>query len=165
MAGRRDPESLKGNDRGFDTAAVYRSYDEYANDTERYFIEYFMRDVYKYYGYGFLYYDGAPVDRERVRELVEGFTTSNEYMRVSWQKNILQDVTVKKDGEPVCEELQEESKRDFLEQKMEGIKQRRTNIALSLLRDLHFVNKDGQPLRMMPRLELDPALLENPLYH
>ena len=59
LAGRRNPESLKGNDRGFDTAAVYRSYDEYANDAERYFIEYFMRDVYEHYGYGFLYYDGA----------------------------------------------------------------------------------------------------------
>ena len=51
LAGRRNPESLKGNDRGFDTAAVYRSYDEYANDAERYFIEYFMRDVYEHYGY------------------------------------------------------------------------------------------------------------------
>lgn len=165
LAGRRNPESLKGNDRGFDTAAVYRSYDEYANDAERYFIEYFMRDVYEHYGYGFLYYDGAPVDEARINELIDGFTTSNEYMRASWQKNILQDVTVEKDGEPVSEELQEESKRDFLEQKMDDIRRRRTNIARSLLRDLHFVNKNGQPLRMMPKLELDPALLENPLYY
>ena len=29
---------------------------------------------------------------------------------------------------------------------------------------LRFVNKDGQPLQMMPRLELDPALLEQSLY-
>ena len=48
---------------------------------------------------------------------------------------------------------------------MDDIRRRRTNIARSLLRDLHFVNKNGQPLRMMPKLELDPALLENPLYY
>ena len=38
-------------------------------------------------------------------------------------------------------------------------------IAGVLLDDLRFINKNGQPLRMMPRLELDPALLEQPLYH
>lgn len=34
-----------------------------------------------------------------------------------------------------------------------------------LLRGLRFINVHGQPLRMMPKLELDPALLEQPLYH
>jgi len=28
-----------------------------------------------------------------------------------------------------------------------------------------LVNKNGQPLRMMQKLDLDPALLEQPLYH
>ncbi|UQT48911.1 hypothetical protein M5E87_02200 [Flavonifractor plautii] len=32
-----DPESLKGNARGFDPATVYRTYDEFANDEERAF--------------------------------------------------------------------------------------------------------------------------------
>ena len=41
----------------------------------------------------------------------------------------------------------------------------RLRIAKLLLRDLHFINKNGQPLRMMPLLKLDPALLEQPLYH
>ena len=34
-----------------------------------------------------------------------------------------------------------------------------------LLKDLRFVNKNGQQLRMMPLLKLDPALLQNPLYN
>ncbi len=38
-------------------------------------------------------------------------------------------------------------------------------IAAFLLRGLRFVNKNGQPLKMMKPLKLDPALLEQPLYH
>ena len=34
-----------------------------------------------------------------------------------------------------------------------------------LLNNRYFINKDGQPLHMMPKLELDPELLEQPLYH
>ena len=41
----------------------------------------------------------------------------------------------------------------------------RANIALHLLHGLRFVNKQGQPLKMMKPLKLDPALLEQPLYH
>ena len=33
------------------------------------------------------------------------------------------------------------------------------------LRGRGFVNKQGQPLKMMKPLKLDPALLEQPLYH
>lgn len=38
------------------------------------------------------------------------------------------------------------------------------NVGL-LMRVKSFFNRYGQPLRMMPKLELDPALLEQPLYH
>jgi hypothetical protein len=34
-----------------------------------------------------------------------------------------------------------------------------------MLRSKCFVNPDGQPLKLMPKLELDPALLDQPLYH
>ncbi len=57
-------ESLAGNARGFDPATVYRTYDEFANDDERAFLEYFLRDVYETYGYDFHYYKGAPIDEE-----------------------------------------------------------------------------------------------------
>ena len=33
------------------------------------------------------------------------------------------------------------------------------------MRGLRFINEDGQPLKMMTPLKLDPALLEQPLYH
>ena len=42
---------------------------------------------------------------------------------------------------------------------------RRLNTAGLLLRGLRFVNPVGQELHMIPKLELDPALLEQPLYH
>ena len=164
--GQRDPLSGAGNDRGFSLDAIYRTYDEYANDNERYFIEYFMRDAYEYYGYDFLYYDGKPMDEARVMELIDGFTTSDYYIRKSWRERVLEDVTVQKDdGEAIPEEEQEQAKEDYLEQRMEWVRKRRISVAKSLLRDLRFVNKDGQPLQMMPKLELDPALLERPLYH
>ena len=35
----------------------------------------------------------------------------------------------------------------------------------TLLNGLRFVNKVGQPLQLMKALKLDPALLEQPLYH
>ena len=105
------------------------------------------------------------MDEARIVELVDQFTTSNHYISESWKKNVLKEVTVEKDGEPVSEELAEESRAEFLKQKMDAIRQRRINIGKALLRGLHFVNKNGQPLRMMPLLKLDPELLEQPLYH
>lgn len=41
----------------------------------------------------------------------------------------------------------------------------RLKLASRLMEGLYFINKNGQPLRMMPKLELDPALLDQPLYH
>ena len=165
LRGKRNPVSMQGNDLGFDTAGVYRAYDEYIDDTERYFIEFFMRDAYEYYGYGFQWYDGKPVDEARVVELVDQFETSNKYIRESWETRVLQDVRVEKEGETISGEEAQKSKEKFLEQKMAAIRRRRINVGKALLRGLHFVNKNGQPLHMMPKLELDPALLEQPLYH
>ena len=73
LNGEVDPESLAGNVRGFDPAAVYRTYDEYVNDAERTYIEYFLRDAYEYYGYGFQYYDGQPVDEAKAEELIRNW--------------------------------------------------------------------------------------------
>ena len=41
----------------------------------------------------------------------------------------------------------------------------RENTVDILMENLYFIGKNGQPLHMMPKLELDPALLEQPLYH
>ena len=152
-----------GNAKGFDPETVYRTYDDYVNDAERYFIEYFLRDAYEYYGYDFHYYDGAPVDEERAEELIRGFTTINSYMRKTWKKVFdavemtLRDAVIGDEMKPLESEM--------LENYMKGCDENRLKNMKILLRGLHFVNKNGQPLRMMRKLEPDPALLEQPLYH
>ncbi len=51
---------------------------------------------------------------------------------------------------------------DEAEERMNGERMRTFEV---LQNGLNFVNRAGQPLHMMPKLELDPALLEQPLYH
>ena len=48
---------------------------------------------------------------------------------------------------------------------MKSFRENRVKNSEILMRGLKFVNRHGQPLHMMPRLELDPELLEQPLYH
>ena len=165
LFGERDPESLEGNDLGFSTAALYRTYDDYANDDERAFIEYFMRDAYEAYGYDFMYYDGGPVDEARVDGWIDGFTTIEHYIRAAWETNVLPLAKVTKDGEEVSEEEAAWARKESMEGDMKGIRENWHSVAHTLLRGLRFVNENGQPLQMMPKLELDPALLEQPLYH
>ena len=165
LKGELNPESLAGNDLGFSTAAIYRTYDDYANDDERYFLEYFMRDVYEYYGYEFKYYDGAPVDEQKVEELIQGFSTIDHYIRDSWQRNVLPTTEVTTEGKAADPAQREGALNMVLENRIAQVNANRLRTAKFLLGNPFFVNKNGQPLHMMPKLELDPALLEQPLYH
>lgn len=162
LAGKRDPESLRGNDLGFSPAAIYRTYDDYASDDERAFIEYFMRDAYEYYGYDFQYYDGKQVDEEQIRRWIVGFTAINYYMRESLRPMVPKMIRA---GKELSGAELAESKKEFLDGIVNESNENRLAIANALQSGLHFVNKNGQPLRMMPKLKLDPALLEQPLYH
>ncbi len=164
LNGEIDPESLEGNVRGFDTEAVYRAYDEYVNDAERYFIEYFLRDAYEYYGYGFKWYDGAPVDEGKIRDLLGKFERMDYYIRKSWEMNTFENVKITRDGE-VVDLGDVDIAKEICDGRMEGVRENREHVVSYLLRGLNFINKKGQPLHMMPKLELDPALLERPLYH
>jgi len=157
---RRDPHP---ETKGFDPAPVYKTYDDFANDDERYFIEYFLRDAYEYYGYGFQYYDGAPVDEGRTKELIRGFTTLNRYMRETWRKVF--DLVEATMGTETLEWKEKPLRDELLESFMKSCGENRLKNAKILLNGLRFINKNGQPLWMMPRLEPDPALLEQPLYH
>ena len=159
--GRRDPHP---ETKGFDPAPIYKTYDDYINDAERYFIEYFLRDAYEYYGYDFQYYDGAPVNEEKVKELIAGFTTVNHYIRETWMK-IFEQACVSVNGKRVEEEEEKRVQLQLLEEQMEIFDINRLENAKILLSGLRFVNKRSQPLRMMKKLELDPTLLEQPLYH
>lgn len=152
-----DPESLKGNARGFDPATVYRTYDEFANDEERAFLEYFLRDAYEYYGYDFHYYQGEPVDEAWIEQKIRGFTCLDGYIEKSYQDVVQSKEISFKNGETPIDITAVAP--------IPGYQSNRRRIADFLLRGLRFVNKQGQPLKMMKPLKLDPALLEQPLYH
>ena len=151
-----DPESLKGNARGFDPVTVYRTYDEYANDDERAFLEYFMRDIYQACGYDFYYYKGEPVDEAWVREKIGNFTTLNGYIIRSLRECYS---GIRVNGTRLHTDEQE------IARQMDALNQNRLRIAELLLKNPRFVTREGQPLRMIPVLQPDPALLEQPLYH
>ena len=155
-----DPESLAGNARGFDPATVYRTYDEFANDDERAFLEYFLRDVYETYGYDFHYYKGEPVDEEWVTKKISRFTTLNRFISRSWE-SLYRNTHNQKTGAPLDQEEIERRIQDTLS----GLDSNRMHVSKLLMRGLRFINEDGQPLKMMTPLKLDPALLEQPLYH
>ena len=152
-----DPESLKGNARGFDPATVYRTYDEFANDEERAFLEYFLRDAYEYYGYDFHYYQGEPVDEAWIEQKIRGFTCLDGYIEKSYQDVVQSKEISFKSGETPIDVTAVAP--------IPGYQSNRRRIADFLLRGLRFVNKQGQSLKMMKPLKLDPALLEQPLYH
>ena len=160
-----NPESLEGNDLGFDPAAIYRTYDEYVNDADRSLLEYFLRDANQEYGYDFHYYHGEKVDMDWVREKLEGVSNLDRRIRETTRRAIdrkSQEGTIVSDGvtyehEEGCELL--------TQHKMDEIHKDRLQMTELLLKSLVFVNKDNQPLRLMKKLELDPELLEQPLYH
>ena len=164
LNGEIDPESLAGNDLGFSTAALYRTYDDYTNDAERTYIEYFLRDAYEYYGYGFQYYDSQPVTLERAKEWTDGFSTIDHYIRETW-RYIYENASVSIGEKRLEGQAAQQVQDQLLEQQLQAFRQNRERNSEILMRGLRFVNRHGQPLRMMPRLELDPALLEQPLYH
>ena len=161
--GVHDVETAEGNVVGFDTATVYRTYDEYANDDERAFIEFCLRDAYQFYGYDFHYYHGGPVDEAQIEKWVEGFTNINKYIAISWKNKVLSEAAVSPDGNKRA--LNEDEQEEILAELKEKHDKLRLKLAKRLMGSLYFVNKRGQPLQMMPKLELDPALLREPLYH
>ena len=158
LAGERDPLEFDTNVRGFDPATVYNTYDAYCNDTERAFIEYFLRDAYAYYGYNFQWYDGAPVDEARADAWIDGFTTLDGFIHNSFVESF---------GEiSGMTEEDERAIRGMLgDDTLKIFNTNRHNTVHLLLQGLYFINRRGQPLQMTPMLEPDPALLDQPLYH
>lgn len=156
-----NPETLKGNNRGFDPAAVYRTYDDYSDDADRALLEYFLRDAYARYGYTFHYYHGEEVDLSWIDEKLAQMTTLDRRMMETFQTAIHIDVTA---GDGTLLDNQNTA-RAMAEKRVEGARGNRYNITRALFQGLQFVGHSGQPLRFMDQLKLDPALLEQPLYH
>ncbi len=174
--GKRNPLSDVGNDVGFSPATIYRKNERYSNDFERAFIEFCMRDVYKFYGYDFEYYDGQPVDDAKLQNWLDNFTTLDKFIYDIYVERVVKD-EVEKRIKQKMEELngtlsdeefakaRENLINDTMAYHMAEIRRKRLAVGRALLDDnLQFINKNGQPLHMMPMLELDPALLEMPLY-
>ena len=144
----------EGNAAGFDSVTVYRTYDDYANDDERAFLEYFLRDLYGACGYDFHYYQGEPVDEAWAGRRIDGFTTINGYIRRSLEAcaQIARD-----QGKAPAPE-------GTIDAYLEATQQNRRKIAGILLKEPKLITRGGQPMQMLPVLRPDPALLEQPLY-
>ena len=160
-----NPVSMKGNVLGFDTAAIYRTYDDYTNDDDRCLLEYFLQDVYREYGYDFHYYHGESVDLEWIQEKLKGFEHLDCFIRETVQKVLERRLKggVIVHGDQTFQG--EDGIRLALEKKMADCQSNRLRVTELLYKHLEFVNPQAQPLRFMKKLELDPALLEQPLYH
>lgn len=157
-----DEEAAKkiGRITGFDPVTVYRTYDEFANDDERAFLEYFMRDAYEAYGYDFKYYKGESVDEAWVMDKIEHFDCIDGLICKMWDYALR-----KTDYKDLPQEEQDALVNERIKNVLLSYREGRINLAKLLMRGLRFINQQNQPLQMMPLLKLDPALLEQPLYH
>lgn len=115
---------------GFSPASIYRTYDDYVNDSERCFIEYFLRDAYAYYGYSFQYYDGVPVDEARVSEWTENFSTMDHYIRQTWS-HLYREAKVYLGKERIGEEIELKVQDQLLENKINNFQENRLKILKS----------------------------------
>ena len=171
--GVHDVQTEAGNAVGFDPRTVYATYDEWASDAERRYCEFFLRDAYEFYGYGFQNYEGESVDLDVAKGWIKRFDVMKHWQRETGYayfdeivRNSLAAQFAEKepsDGEKerIVREGVEKAIDDYLKSNDDSCE----NIAEFLLRELRFVNKRGQPLQMIPLLEPDPDLLDQPLYH
>ena len=104
------------------------------------------------------------MDEGKIRDLLGKFERMDYYIRKSWEMNTFENVKITRDGE-VVDLGDVDIAKEICDGRMEGVRENREHVVSYLLRGLNFINKKGQPLHMMPKLELDPALLEQPLYH
>lgn len=164
-------EIVPGEGGGFNLTAVYKKYDDYANDAERCYLEYFLQDAYRFYGYDFHYYDGRPMDEEQINELVRHFDMIKFFIRKSMKpffEDKLAEIREKAAAQGEVKEYDktvEEEAQEYLDNYMLDQEDRAKAAASVFMRNPQLVAKDGWPLKFMPKLELDPALLEQPLYH
>lgn len=146
---------------GFRTGSVYATYEEFCDQYERRLIEYMLRDVYEKYGYGFEQYDGNLITKEELEELLGKCNCNLEWIEKSWwmrRKELGEKHKV--EGEELDKKI-----RKLVEIDLANHREKRSLSIRILQCGLPFVDKDGAPLKFMKSLELDPALLEQPLYH
>ena len=149
---------------GFDTSSVFKTYDDYVNVDEKKYIEFLLRDAYKYYGYDFQAYNGERVSEDTIKKWIGNFTTVDKYIRETWE-SVFGAVKIT-DAVGEAEEIVEKAAQKIMvEDVLNRFYMNRLANGKKLLGGFEFINEQGQLLQMMPKLEPDPALLEQPLYH
>lgn len=154
------------NAKGFDTDTVYRTYDQYAGEAERAYLEFFFRDVYTQYGYDFQSYHGEPVDEAWILDKLDHFTITDGLIVQSMEGALHQTIHITDENlsPEDAEKLLDNHIQEIIRKTMKKYRNDRLELAKYLLKNLRFINGQGQPLQMMKLLKLDPALLEQPLY-
>lgn len=161
ISGNPDPHNMGDRyDKGFMAGPVYATYDEYADESERRFIEYFLRDVYAYYGYDFQWYDGTEMTEEKLEEMLAGCKTLYGFIRQSWR-----DILNEKLGEHMDPESREKEMTELENARVQQIRESRAATAHILQSSQRYINRRGQPLQMTPMLEPAPELMERERYH
>lgn len=164
--GVRDPaaawekEHQYGLSVGFDTKAVYKTYEEYMGASERCILEYFLRDLYERCGYDFQWYDGAPMDATRLDTLLSECTTLDGYIRESFRRQLDKRHAPDEPLEQRESEIQHEA-----DEMMEPITAHRCLTMRFLLSQPRIIGASGKELEPIPLLQPDPALLEAEIYH
>ena len=108
-----------------------------------------------------LYVGGAM--EQRVEELADQFGTIAHYIIESLKYATIR--APEEEGTPKEDFTDDKVRSKYIEKFMMDTREKRLKAGKTLLRGLHFINSHAQELRMMPKLELDPELLEQPLYH
>lgn len=110
-----------------------------------------MRDIYTAYGYDFHYYHGEQIEAPLVKEKLKGLHHLDQAIYQSCKEAIA---------------VQTPEQSDHIAQKyLERYSKFRVRVIEMLMQMPQFISADGQPLRLMKKLELDPTLLDQPLYH
>ena len=156
---------------GFDPAPVYNTYDDFADDADQALLEYCMQDAYRFYGYDFHYYQGEPVDGTWIEEKAKGAVHLDGCIQETCEMVVfdkLMEELKKQGSEQDTPSNRESAKAEAVLQAKKQISQyqkNRVEVVKSLEKIVYFVNRQGQLLQMMKPLQLDPTLLEQPLYH
>lgn len=164
MDGNRDPYGSGGlYENGFATEVVFNTCDSFLGGGELRYVEYFLRDAYKTYGYEFHAYDGEPVDFERIRKWSANYHTINSFIRESHRRNY-KSVSIQVNGKEAEDELADSVREQMLKDYMQEVEENRLRVARLLLQNPRFVNRNGQPLEMIPLLRPDPRYMKRELY-
>ena len=151
----RDPGGI-----GFNTASVYRTYEEFCDIYERKMIEYMLRDVYEIYGYDYEQYDGKLMTSEEEEELMLKCQRNLDAMKDSWHRNREK---LEKRFDVHGEELDLRVRATVVEELARSREMRLLTLRVARY-GLSFCDANGDKLTLIEPLKLDPALLEQPLY-